>query len=246
MRGRDLLKSKVAIITGAANGQGAATARLFAQEGARVVVADIDEERGKAVAAELGAAATFQRLDIAKRADWQRVVNACLQQNGKLDVLVNNAAIYEWRSLEDTTDEDFERFFRVNQFGTFMGMKAVIEPLKVTRGAIINVSSVGGAGGYPGIFAYATSKWALRGMTKCAARDLGKYGIRVNSILPGVIETAMVAHLPDETKLAWLASMPLGRLGTPDDVARVAVFLASEASQYMTGADLVVDAGMIA
>jgi 3alpha(or 20beta)-hydroxysteroid dehydrogenase len=246
MRGRGLLEGKVAIVTGAANGQGAATAKLFVQEGARVVVADIDEERGRAVATGLADAASFQRLDISKRADWQRVVTACLQDNGKLDILVNNAAIYEWRSIEDTTDEDFERFFRVNQFGTFMGMKAAIEPLKVTRGTIINVSSVGGAGGYPGIFAYATSKWALRGMTKCAARDLGKYGIRVNCILPGVIETAMVAHLPEETKRGWLASMPLGRLGTSDDVARVAVFLASEAANYMTGADLVVDAGMIA
>jgi 3alpha(or 20beta)-hydroxysteroid dehydrogenase len=240
------LNGKVAIITGAANGQGAATARLFTQEGARVVAADIDDQKGSELAAELGDTASFHHLDISKRADWHRAVNKCLQQYGRLDVLVNNAAIYEWRSIEDTTDEDFERFFRVNQLGTFMGMKAAIGPLKDTRGVIINISSVGGAGGYPGIFAYATTKWALRGMTKCAARDLGKYGIRVNSILPGVIETAMVAHLPEETKQGWLASMPLGRLGTPEDVARVAVFLASEASSYMTGADLVVDAGMIA
>jgi 3alpha(or 20beta)-hydroxysteroid dehydrogenase len=241
-----VLEGRVAIVTGAARGQGEAIARIFAAEGAHVILGDVDESAGRAAAAQIGDRAIFERLDIAERADWERLVGGCLDRHGRLDVLVNNAAIYDWLTIEDTTDEVFERFFRVNQFGTFLGMKVAIEPMKKTKGSIINIASVGGTGGYPGILAYATSKWAIRGMTKCAARDLGRYGIRVNSILPGVIETNMVAHLPAETKQGWLASMPLGRLGEPDDVARVALFLASDASSYMTGTDVVVDAGMIA
>lgn len=246
MERRGQLEGRVAIVTGGANGQGAAMARLFVAEGARVVVGDIDDTAGAALAKELGESALFLNLDIASRSDWEHVMESCLSKFGRLDILVNNAAIYDWLSFEDTTDEDFERFWRVNQLGTFIGMKVATEPLKATKGCIINMSSVGGAGGYPGILAYATSKWALRGMTKCAARDLGHYGIRVNAILPGVIDTAMVAHLPEETRQGWLASMPLGRLGVPEDVAKVALFLASDASAYMTGADMVVDAGMTA
>lgn len=246
MEGGGQLSGRVVIVTGGANGQGAAMTRLFVSEGARVVVGDIDDSAGTALVKELGDSAIFAHLDIASRSDWERTIENCLSKYGKLDVLVNNAAIYDWLSIEDTTDEDFERFWRVNQLGTFIGMKVAIDPLKATRGSIINMSSIGGAGGYPGILAYATSKWALRGMTKCAARDLGQYGIRVNAILPGVIDTAMVAHLPEETRQGWLASMPLGRLGIPDDVAKIALFLASDASAYMTGTDIVVDAGMTA
>jgi 3alpha(or 20beta)-hydroxysteroid dehydrogenase len=241
------LSGKVAIITGAAHGQGAAAARLFAQKGASVVVADVAVASGKAVAAELGNAGLFVEHDVSDRESWKNVLQRTLETFSNLDVLVNNAAIYDWQTLPDTDEMLFERMWRVNALGVFLGMKAAIEPM--TRrggGSIINVSSVGGMGGYPGIFAYATTKWAIRGMTKCAARDLGRFGIRVNTILPGVIETQMIAHLPKETKDRWLETMPLGRLGTPDDVARVAVFLASDASAYMTGTDIVVDAGMVA
>jgi 3alpha(or 20beta)-hydroxysteroid dehydrogenase len=174
-------------------------------------------------------------------------VDLTLSHFSRIDILINNAGIYDWKSLPDTDEAFFERMWRVNELGVFLGMKAVIEPMKLQGGgSIINVSSVGGMGGYPGIFAYATTKWAIRGMTKCAARDLGAFGIRVNTILPGVIDTNMIAKLPQETKAGWLSSMPLGRLGTPDDVAKVALFLASDASAYMTGTDVVVDAGMIA
>lgn len=241
------LKGKTAIVTGAANGQGAAAARLFAAEGANVVVADIDEEKGARIADELGESAAFARLDIALSADWDKAVADCVSRFGGVDILMNNAAIYDWIAFQDTSEAEFERFWRVNQLGTFLGMRAVLEPMKAAGGgSIINIASVGGTGGYPGIFAYATSKWAIRGMTKCAARDLGRFGIRVNAILPGVIETDMIAHLPDETKQGWLSQMPLGRLGEPLDVAKAALFLASDASAYMTGTDMVVDAGMTA
>jgi 3alpha(or 20beta)-hydroxysteroid dehydrogenase len=241
------LEGKTAIITGASNGQGAAAATLFVAEGANVLICDVQEQKGQELAVELGPRALFFKLDISNAANWSDAIAACVDSFGGVDVLINNAAVYDWLSIECTSEADFERFWRVNQLGTFLGMRAVIDPMKARDGgSIINVSSVGGAGGYPGIFAYATSKWAIRGMTKCAARDLGQYGIRVNSILPGVIETNMIAHLPDETKHGWLTQMPLGRLGEPLDVAKVALFLASDASSYVTGTDVTVDAGMTA
>jgi 3alpha(or 20beta)-hydroxysteroid dehydrogenase len=241
------LDGKVAIVTGAAKGQGAAAARVFVREGARVVLTDIDTDPGEQLSRELRDEAIFVTHDVSRNQDWARVVTTCLERFGRLDVLLNNAGIYDWLSIEETDEAEFERFWRVNQLGTFLGMRAAIAPMKAAGGgSIINVSSVGGAGGYPGIFAYATSKWAIRGMTKCAARDLGRHKIRVNSILPGVIRTKMIAHLPEETIKGWLGSMPLGRIGEPDDVAKVAAFLASDASAYMTGTDVVVDAGMVA
>jgi 3alpha(or 20beta)-hydroxysteroid dehydrogenase len=242
-----ILSGKTAIITGGANGQGAAAARLFAAQGAKVVIADVAVAPGEHLAEEIGPSARFVSHDVSSAESWRHVIDFSLEAFSRIDVLMNNAGIYEWRSLQDTDEELLERMWRVNELGVFLGMKSVIEPMaRQGSGSIINVSSIGGARGFPGIFAYATTKWAIRGMTKCAARDLGQYGIRVNGILPGVIDTQMIAHLPHETKESWLASMPLGRLGQPRDVAQVAVFLASEASAYMTGTDLVVDAGMSA
>jgi 3alpha(or 20beta)-hydroxysteroid dehydrogenase len=241
------LEGKVAMITGAANGQGAAAARLFVENGAKVMIADVAVAAAESLARELGKSARFVEHDVSKSASWLTAVDLTLSHFARIDILINNAGIYDWKSLPDTDEAFFERMWRVNELGVFLGMKAVIEPMKLQGGgSIINVSSVGGMGGYPGIFAYATTKWAIRGMTKCAARDLGAFGIRVNTILPGVINTNMIAKLPQETKAGWLSSMPLGRLGTPDDVAKVALFLASDASAYMTGTDVVVDAGMIA
>jgi 3alpha(or 20beta)-hydroxysteroid dehydrogenase len=241
------LSGKVALITGAGNGQGAAMARLFAHNGAQVVVTDIARAAGEAVAAELGVAGHFVEHDVSQSDSWRHVTASALGRFGQINVLVNNAGIYDWKTLPDTDEAFFERMWRVNELGVFLGMKAVIEPMtRQGGGSIINVSSIGGMGGYPGIFAYATTKWAIRGMTKCAARDLGHMGIRVNSILPGVIETQMIAHLPQATKDGWLDRIPLSRLGTADDVAKVALFLASDASAYMTGTDVVVDAGMAA
>lgn len=242
-----ILDGKTALVTGAANGQGRATAEVFAREGASVVLTDIDVPAGESAAKQIGDRACFLQHDVSERSHWNRAVATALERHGRIDVLVNNAAVYDWMRIQETDEGQFERMWRVNALGVFLGMKSVLPAMeRQGGGSIINVSSVGGLGGYPGIFAYATTKWAIRGMTKCAARDLGPLGIRVNTILPGVIDTKMIAHLPEETKQGWVASMPLGRIGKPEDVAKVALFLASDASAYMTGTDVVVDAGMVA
>jgi 3alpha(or 20beta)-hydroxysteroid dehydrogenase len=162
-------------------------------------------------------------------------------------VLVNNGAIYGRQSLEETDSESMERFFRVNQLGPFLGMRAVVPLMKQQGGgSIINIASVAGLNGYPDIFGYGVSKWAVRGMTRYAARDLGAHNIRVNAILPGIIRTQMIAGVDPSIVDGWLATIPLRRIGQPSDVAAVALFLASDLSSYMSGADVVVDAGQVA
>jgi 3alpha(or 20beta)-hydroxysteroid dehydrogenase len=242
-----MLEGKVALVTGAGNGMGAACARRFAAEGARVIVTDILEDAAAAVATDIGPNAISLKVDIASEADWSEAVNAGKAAFGHINVLVNNGAVYDRFSLQDTDVATMERFFRVNQLGPFLGMRAALEPMKAAGGgSIINIASVAGLNGYPEIFAYGVSKWAVRGMTRYAARDLGKYNIRVNAILPGVIRTNMIAGVDPDIVESWLATMPLGRLGIPDDVASAALFLASDLANYMTGSDLVVDAGQVA
>ncbi|HLY57447.1 MAG TPA: SDR family oxidoreductase [Stellaceae bacterium] len=242
-----LLDGKVAIVTGAASGLGAGCARRYVAEGAKVVLTDIREEAVRASASGTGGDALGLRHDVSSEDDWRRVIDETLSKHGTIDVLINNAAVYDRCSLAETDAATMERFFRVNQLGPFLGMKAVLDTMRrAGGGAIINMASVAGLSGYPDIFAYGTSKWTVRGMTRYAARDLGRYGIRVNAILPGVIETPMIAGVDDQIVASWLATMPLGRLGKPDDIASVAVFLGSDLSRYMTGADVVVDAGQVA
>lgn len=242
-----MVEGKVALLTGAGNGMGAACARRFAAEGARVIVTDILEDAASRVAQDIGDRAISVKLDIASEADWNHAVEVGKDAFGDVTVLVNNGAVYDRYSLQETDAATMERFFRVNQLGPFLGMKAVLEPMKSAGGgSIINIASVAALNGYPDIFAYGVSKWAVRGMTRYAARDLGKFNIRVNAILPGVIETNMIAGVDREIVKSWLATMPLGRLGIPDDVASVALFLASDLAGYMTGTDLVVDAGQVA
>src|SRR5258706_10433835 len=179
------VEGKVAIVTGAARGTGEATARLLAREGARVVVADILEERARLVAKELGAGAVFERLDVTSEADWRRVVDATAQREGTIDVLVNNAAVLHMAAIEDTELADYERVVRVNQVGTFLGIKAVAPVMRrAGRGSIVNVASIDGMSAKNGIIAYSASKWAVRGMTRVAALELGKQGIRVNAVCP--------------------------------------------------------------
>jgi 3alpha(or 20beta)-hydroxysteroid dehydrogenase len=187
------LSGKVAIITGAAGGQGEAEARRFVAEGARVAITDI-QERGKQVAAELGDAALFLHHDVSDSAAWTRVVSETLRRFGKLDALVNNAAMFNPKTLVDTSAAELEQHFRVNQLGVFLGMKAVIEPLQATKGgSIVNIASVSAMRAIPGQFAYAASKWAVRGMTGNAAFELARLGIRVNAVYPGLIKTPMIA-----------------------------------------------------
>jgi 3alpha(or 20beta)-hydroxysteroid dehydrogenase len=238
------LEGKVAIITGAARGQGADEARRFVAEGARVVLTDLLPS-GANVAAELGDAAIFIQHDVANEAQWRNVVETALAKFGRVDILVNNAGIFTPAMLEDTTAESFDRHYRVNQYGPFLGMKAVLEAMKAAGGgSIVNISSVAGMRGFPGMIAYAGSKWALRVMTKCVAREVAPFKIRVNSIHPGLVDTPMLNDHDPEALKQFEAAVPLGRMATTADVVEIVVYLACDLSSNMTGAELVTDGGL--
>ena len=236
-------EGKVVLITGAARGQGAAEARMLVAEGARVVLGDVREAEGRVLAAELGDRAVFLRQDVTEEADWARAVEAA-EAMGGLHGLVNNAGIYLPRPLMETDAELFERHTRVNQLGCFLGMKAVVPAMERSGGgSIVNISSTAGLRGSPGALAYCATKWALRGMTKAAAIDLAPRGIRVNSVHPGPIDTDMVKVWSNEQRATRIAQIPMGRMGTAEEVARLVLFLLSDDSAYMTGAEVAIDGG---
>jgi 3alpha(or 20beta)-hydroxysteroid dehydrogenase len=238
------LSGKVAIVTGAARGQGEAEARLFAALGAQVVLTDVLVEEGERVAESIGPAARFVRHDVGNENDWDTTVATAVAECGRVDVLVNNAAICKVVPLTEQTADGFDQMLRVNLLGAFLGVKAVVEPMKATGGgSIVNISSQAGVQGLAGYTAYGASKWGLRGMSKVAAIELGPLGIRVNTVYPGMIDTPMIAHLEVERGLGGHPGAPLTRVGTPEEVAKVVAFLASDASSYITGADLTVDGG---
>lgn len=237
------LDGKIAIITGAASGQGEAEARLFVSMGANVVIADI-QERGAEIATELGNAACFVKHDVGDEASWRRIVDETLRRFGKIDVLVNNAAILKPFPLEETSGSNMEAHISVNLLGVFFGMRAVSTPMKAARsGSIINIASMSGLRHLPGQFAYATTKWAVRGMSGCAAAELAGAGIRVNSIYPGLIDTPMLSENAPETNARYASLVPNGRMACPQEVAEVVAFLASDAASYVNGAEIAVDAG---
>ena len=239
------LEGRICLITGAPRGQGAAMARLFAGEGAEVWLADVLDEAGEAVAAEIGG--RYRHLDVRDAGAWESLVAEILRTAPGIDVLVNNAGIFQAKRLLETEPEDFEAVMAVNCTGVFLGMRAVGAAMgEAGRGSIVNVSSMAGMVGAFNAFAYSASKWAVRGMTKGAALDLGRRGIRVNSIHPGFIETDMLKQLfgYEEEKLA--RRVPLGRVGQAGEVARLALFLASDESSYSTGAEFIVDGGVTA
>jgi 3alpha(or 20beta)-hydroxysteroid dehydrogenase len=239
------LKGKVAIVTGAARGTGAETVRVFAAEGAQVVAADIADATGDGL---------FVRTDVASEDDWSALVATTVERFGRLDVLVNNAAVLLLKSIADTTVADYERVFRVNELGPFLGIRAVTEAMKASGGgSIVNVSSIDGVFATPGTAAYAATKFALRGLTKTAALELGRFGIRVNAVCPNAGSTDMVADslgMDKEVVERMLAgvdrSLPIGRRGTLTDVANTILFLASDEGSFFTGADLVPDGGLTA
>ena len=235
------LSGKVAIITGAAGGQGEAEARLFVAEGAQVMITDI-QDQVEQVAADLGGAAAFLKHDVADAAAWAVVVAETLRRFGKIDGLVNNAAIFNPKPLIETSAAELEQHFRVNQLGVFLGMQAVIAPMQAAgAGSIVNIASVSGLRNIPGQFAYAASKWAVRGMTGNAAAELTRLGIRVNAVYPGLINTPMLAGNSVETNARFARSVPIGRMAEPGEVAEVVAFLLSDAASYVSGAEIAVD-----
>ena len=245
--GAGRLAGKIALITGAGGGIGAASARRFAAEGAHLVLSDADGDRAGALAGELGGCAISCAHDVTSEADWHAVSALTLERHGRIDVLVNNAGVFLAAPLADTSLEQFERVMAVNAAGVFLGMR-VIAPTMVEQrgGSIINVSSVAGLGGSPYLTAYAASKWAVRGMTKVLAKELGPHGVRVNSLHPGQIDTDMNARQRERTPELverLIRAIPMGRIGAPEEVADAAVFLASEESVYVTGSELTVDGG---
>jgi 3alpha(or 20beta)-hydroxysteroid dehydrogenase len=242
------LDGRVALITGAAQGQGAAEARMFAQCGARVLLADIQKDAVADLAAELGDCAAYVRHDVSDEMDWTAAVEAAVSRFGRLDVLVNNAAAMRLVAIEDESPDAFRRILDINLVGTFLGIRAVAPTMRAAGGgAIINVASASGVQGQAWASAYSASKWGVRGLTRTAAIELGPAGIRVNALVPGPIRTAMLpgdrSGAEQDTRFSGL---PLGRAGEVDEIAHMAAFLASPGASYITGADYYVDGGFTA
>ena len=240
------LDGKVAFITGGARGQGLEAAKLFVREGARVVLGDVLDTEGKEAANAIGDSGHFVHLDVTNEEDWGTAVNETENQFGDISILLNMAGILKFGKITEQPLAEYMSVINVNQVGVFLGMRAVFESMKrAGGGSIINVSSVEGLRGSVGLAAYTASKFAVRGMTKVAAGEFGKYGIRVNSIHPGVIDTAMLRAQTGDIDLnaVFKRGVPLRRTGTPEDIANMALFLASDESTYCSGAEFVVDGG---
>ena len=240
------LQDKVIIITGAAQGMGATHARLCIEAGAKVVLTDINAEKGQALAAELGSQALFLQHNVTSEDDWTQVIAATQAHFGTINVLVNNAGITQSKSILETSLDDYRRILEINQVSVFLGMKAVIPSMQASQqGSIINISSINGLVG--GAIGYTDSKFAVRGMTKAAALECAPFGIRVNSVHPGVIATPMI--MQGDTKAAveaFAKSIPLRRVAQPEEVSRLVLYLASDDSSYSTGSEFIVDGGLTA
>jgi 3alpha(or 20beta)-hydroxysteroid dehydrogenase len=244
------LDKKVALITGGARGQGEAEARLFVAEGARVAICDIREDEGRALAGELGDRAVFSPLDVTSPGEWDRAVDSVLARFGAIHVLVNNAGVGAVGTLEGMPLEEHARIIDVNLNGVYYGMRAVKQALVAGgNGSIINISSIDGLAGVLGMTSYVASKFAVTGMTRSAAIELGPLGVRVNSIHPGVIDSPMLGapDSPTRPRLQQLMErQPIPRMGRPEEVAYLALFLASDESSYITGAAIPIDGGHLA
>ncbi|MCW2629510.1 glucose 1-dehydrogenase [Mycobacterium sp.] len=235
------VNEKVALISGGARGMGAEHARALVAEGAKVVIGDILDDEGKALADEIGDAARYVHLDVTAAEEWEAAVATAVNEFGKLNVLVNNAGIVALGEIGKFDMAKWQKVIDVNLTGTFLGMQASVEAMKTAGGgSIINVSSIEGMRGAIMVHPYVASKWAVRGLTKSAALELGSHQIRVNSIHPGFIRTPMTKHFPDN-----MLTIPLGRPGQSEEVSTFVVFLASDESRYATGAEFVIDGGLV-
>ena len=244
------LDGKVALITGGARGMGKSHVRQFVAEGARVVFGDVLDDKGEYVAAKLPAGSCrYVHHDVTSESQWAAAVSTALTAFGKLDVLVNNAGILTFAPIAEMTLNSFRRVLDVNAVGCWLGMKAVIDPMtKAGGGSIINVSSIEGFTGAAGLSAYSASTFAVRGMTKAAAQELGQFGIRVNSVHPGGVLTRMVVESEDaraESAEAFMKAMPLHRFAEPVEISRLVAYLASDESSYSTGSEFVADGGLL-
>ncbi|WP_232678638.1 glucose 1-dehydrogenase [Nocardioides sp. R-C-SC26] len=236
---------KVALITGAASGIGAASARLLVSEGARVVIGDVSDEQGQALATELGDAARFVHLDVASHDDWKAALATTIAEFGRLDVLVNNAGVANGAMIQHFDLDQWQRVLDVNLTGTFLGIRTATDELikaaaSGTGASIVNISSIEGVRGTPWAHGYVATKWAVRGLTKSVAMELAAQGVRCNSVHPGLIRTPMTEIIPDD-----MIPIPLGRPGQPEEVAAFVLFLASDESSFATGAEFVVDGGTV-
>jgi len=240
------LAGQVAIITGAARGQGAAEARMFAAEGAQVVLGDVLDADGEAVAAEIGDAARYVHLDVTSEEDWAGAI-AAAEALGPLTVLVNNAGILRFTAMADTTLDEYLQVIMINQVGTFLGMRSAIAPMqRAGGGSIINISSIDGIGSKNGLVSYTSSKGAVRAMTKTGALELGQFGIRVNSVHPGGVWTPMIGDVPAEQFDLGHQHLPLRRASRPEEIGAMVLFLASDEASYCSGGEFVVDGGWLA
>ena len=247
------LDGQVALISGAARGQGEAQARLFAREGAAVALGDVLTDDGQRVAESIndtGGQALFQHLDVTEATSWKSMVDATLEQFGRLDIVINNAGIARVKLIEDSSLQDYLEVIRINQVGVWLGMQTAIPALKEAGGGcIINTSSTAGLEGYAGLGAYVSSKFAVRGMTKVAALELGRYNIRVNSVHPGPIDTPMIRdpqiQRSADQDLDIARTSPIPRVGHVDEVAKMMLFIAADAT-YSTGSEFVIDGGVTA
>lgn len=248
MAGR--LTGKVALVSGGASGIGAAHVRVFAAEGAKVIAGDIQEEQGKAVVDAVnksGGEAAFVRLDVTQETDWTKAVKEAVSRFGKLTTLINNAGVYWPGGVEEETMDKWNKMIAINQTGVWLGMKSALPAMRTAGGgAVVNISSLYGLIGSPGSITYHATKGAVRLMSKAAALEYVKQGIRVNSIHPGMIETPILGNLTPQDAEAIRAATPIGRLGRPEEIAYGALYLCSDEAAFVTGAELVIDGGWFA